>query len=86
MDVSGHDDSVKPYHDQIRQARGDNLKESNHDIDNDSNGTTSGNDLKKHWRKLKKVRTKVEKLKEERRRLQGLVTNNSTSDEDDDEE
>ena len=77
-----YDESVKPYHQQIKDAR---VK--------DKNNTTSGSNnykpkyqksVNKALRKLKKLKAKVEKLNENKRKLQATTTVSNASADDSD--
>ena len=71
-----HDESVKPYHDKINQARLKLPKPNNHI----SNGTQN------NVRTLKKIQRKIEKLKKQKRGLESLISgkDNDGSDSGDD--
>ena len=76
-----YDESVKPYHQQIKNARA-------RDKNQPTNGSTPKpkyqKSVDKALRKLKKLKAKVEKLNENKRKLQATTTasNNSADDSD----
>ena len=68
------DDSVKPYHEEIRKARAENPRPTNGN-QNNGGSQSGGNNLSKQRRKLRKVRRQLKKAKEQKRKIQALKAN-----------